>query len=63
MHRKLESWAQQYTALLSSGLEDQRQHFEQRLLELRASYPTATMTGEQVRPRQLNLLHPPLLAD
>jgi BRCA1-associated protein len=37
MHRKLESWAQQYTVLLSSGLEDQRQHFEARLQELRVS--------------------------
>jgi len=39
VHRKLESWAEQYTVLLSSGLEEQRQRFEGRLAALRASFP------------------------
>lgn len=38
MHRKLESWAQQYTVLLSSGLEEQRRRFEDRLAGLHAAY-------------------------
>jgi hypothetical protein len=66
MHRKLESWAQQYTVLLSSGLEEQRRRFEARLAELHAAYApapsesagaaargkkkAAALTGEQVKP-------------
>ncbi len=47
MHRKLESWAQQYTVLLSSGLEEQRRQFEARLAELQAAYapPAPAETG------------------
>jgi len=39
VHRKLESWAEQYTVLVSAGLEEQRQRFEERLAALRASFP------------------------
>ena len=47
MHRKLESWAQQYTVLLSSGLEEQRRRFEARLVELHAAYaPPAAVAAE-----------------
>ena len=45
VHRKLESWAEQYTVLLSSGLEEQRQRFEQRLAALRASFPPSLEGG------------------
>ena len=49
MHRKLESWAEQYTVLVSAGLEEQRQRFEERLAALRASFPPPS----RPRPRGL----------
>jgi hypothetical protein len=49
LHRKLEDWALQYSTHLSSQLEQQRQFYEHRLLELRAAASQSPcMTGEQV---------------
>jgi hypothetical protein len=50
MHRKLESWALQYSLMLSSGLEEQRLAFERRLLELRTAQQHEQSTAAKVSP-------------
>lgn len=65
VHRKLESWALQYSLMLSSGLEEQRLLFERRLLELRAAQQHEKSTAAKARkhPSPLSLPTIPMLTN
>lgn len=45
VHRKLENWAEQYTVLLSTGLQEQQTRFDARLAALRTAFSPSYRTS------------------